>query len=98
VRALASIVAVVALLSGCAAVIPHATPVHAQRSGVALETLEHGRGLFVSHCGSCHYAPDPRSRDGRQWALLLPEMLADSKLNPDQATEVLAFLQALSAN
>ena len=98
-KALAWIVAGFGLIAGCATVvIPHPTALHAERSGVALETLEHGRGLFVSHCGSCHLAPEPRSRNAEQWALLLPEMLEDSRLDPQQATEVLAFLQALAAN
>ena len=98
-RALAGFLTVVGLAAGCAtAMVPHATAFHAERAGIALQTLEHGRGLFVARCGNCHLTPDPGSRNAQQWAVLLPDMLEDSHLNPEEATEVLAFLQALSAN
>ena len=96
-KALAGFFTVVALGAGCAAMIPHATLSHAERSGVPLETLEQGRGLFVGHCGNCHLAPDPGSLSAEQWAQILPEMLDDAHLSPEQATEVLAYLRALSA-
>lgn len=97
-RAPAWIVVALGLTAGCAAVIPHATLAHAQRSGVALETLEQGRGLFVVHCGNCHYAPDPGTRDSASWAKLFPEMLEDSHLTPEDAAQVLAFLKALASD
>jgi hypothetical protein len=99
VKALAGLVAGLGLIAGCAtAVIPHATALDAQRTGVALQALEHGRGLFVARCGNCHLTPDPGSRSAADWAKVLPEMLEDSHLNAQEAAEVLAFLQALSAD
>ena len=99
-RALAGFLAVVGLAAGCAtaAMIPHATAVEAQKSGVGLETLEHGRGLFLARCGNCHMTPDPGSRSAEQWALILPEMREDSHLSDAEASQVLAFLQALAPN
>ncbi len=97
-RALGGFLLVVGLAAGCAATIPHATPLHAERSGVPLERLEHGRGLFVTRCGNCHFAPDPGSHSAAQWASLVPDMLEDSHLNPEEAIEVLDFLKALAPN
>lgn len=98
-RALAWLVASIGLFAGCAtAAIPHATALHAQRSGVTLATLEQGRSLFVTRCGNCHLTPDPGTRDSATWAKLLPEMLEDSHLDTEEAAQVLAFLQALASD
>jgi nitrate/TMAO reductase-like tetraheme cytochrome c subunit len=87
------------LAAGCATVvIPHPTALNAEKSGVALTSLEHGRGLFVARCGNCHETPSPTSRSPEQWAVILPEMTKDSNLNPEEAGQLLAFLKAVSAN
>ena len=70
----------------------------AERSGVSLEALEHGRGLFVARCGNCHNTPDPGSHDAASWAKILPGMLEDSHLNAEEGALVLSFLQALASD
>lgn len=87
------------LAAGCATiVIPHATMRAAEQSGVALQTLEDGRGLYVAHCGNCHQIPDPGTHSANEWARILPEMVGDAHLDPAEAAQVLAFLQAMSSD
>ena len=94
-KALPWIIAVGGLFASCATITPMPTSVDSDRSGTPLATLVQGRELFVGHCGSCHRTPDPGSRDAAEWARVLPEMMDDAKLSPEQAAQVLAFLQAL---
>ena len=95
-KALPWIIAVGGLIASCAAITPVPTAIDAERSGVPLDTLAQGRTLFVSHCGNCHRTPDPGSRNAAEWAKVLPEMMDDAKLSPEQGAQVLAFLQALA--
>ena len=85
-------------VAACATVTPRPTLEHAARSGVPLERLEHGRQLFVSHCGNCHAAPAPKSHTPAEWETIVAEMHADANLDPVETAEVLAFVKALAVD
>ena len=96
-RALAGLALLAA--AGCVTPIPRPTVLDAQRAGVALASLEHGRQLYVTRCGSCHRAAAPSTQTPDEWARIVAEMTADgdADLSAAEAAEVLEFLKALAA-
>lgn len=91
-------VALTLLLAGCTASIPRPTALDAERTHVALASLETGRGLFLARCGNCHLTPDPKSQTSARWRELVPEMSKDAELSHAETADLLAFLEAFSSD
>lgn len=74
------------------------TPVasDASRSGVSLAELELGLAEYRSHCGGCHmlYASD--EQPASKWPHWVKEMSERSRLSPDEAQRITAYLVALA--
>lgn len=94
-----ALVALVACASG--GPIPRATGRDVARAQLAdpdasLASLEHGRGLYLARCASCHqpFAPDSRSLD--EWHLEVAEMRARSGIDPTEERLILAYLGTFS--
>lgn len=53
----------------------------AKDPGVTDEQLEHGRALFVQHCGDCHDHPDLSAQRLSKWPGILKDMIGRSELD-----------------
>jgi len=56
----------------------------AKSPDVTAEQLEHGRTLFVEHCGDCHDHPDLSAQKLSRWPDILTVMLEKADLDKDQ--------------
>lgn len=90
------------LLVGCAhSTAPVATEADAARAqarwpGITVEELNHGRKVYVGHCGGCHLPPAPSSQDAAAWPGHVREMSERAGLSGDEESEVIRYLQALA--
>jgi len=86
------------LLAGCAGPqVPAVTPADASRAavrwpGTEIAQLDHGRSLFVAHCGSCHLPPSPASLAADRWPAQVQEMRERAGLSVGEATLVEQYL------
>jgi hypothetical protein len=96
--------AIALLVAGCAhSNAPVATDADAARAqarwpGITVEELNHGRKIYVGHCGGCHLPPAPASHPAAEWPGHVREMSERSGLSSDEEAEVIRYLQALAAN
>ena len=92
----------VLVLAGCAhSTAPVATEADAARvqarwPGITVDQLNHGRKIYVGHCGSCHLPPAPSSEDAAAWPGHVREMSERAGLSADEESEVIRYLQALA--
>jgi mono/diheme cytochrome c family protein len=82
----------VALLGGCVAGPPVATPADAARANRGLAELQRGRVLLVARCGSCHRPPMPSDRGVREWPGMLDEMSGRANLDATQRQLIEVYL------
>ncbi len=59
-------------------------------AGWASHTGEH---VFQENCGRCHALPDPEKLTSEQWVVRLEMMAPMARLNKEEKTKVLGFLQ-----
>jgi mono/diheme cytochrome c family protein len=92
-----------AALFGCAGT-PYPRPVQAdiavaqkQRAAVTLEDLEQGRSLYLSRCGSCHQAVDPKSVAPSKWPHEVEEMRERAKLDADDVDNIVLYLVTIAS-
>jgi mono/diheme cytochrome c family protein len=62
--------------------------------GASAQTLEEGRGIFLSSCNKCHGYPDRSAYADEKWPGIIERMGKKAKLSPEQAQLVLRFIQA----
>ena len=94
----ALVIAAMLAAAGCARRMPpRATAMDAQRTGIALDELEHGRKLVVSKCGSrCHQPPMPNDHTAREWPHALDEMAPRAALSTDERSAIERYLVAMT--
>ena len=93
------------VLAGCGAALPEpdASQVEKLRvtdAEVTLESLEHGRSLYVERCAGCHTLKDPRSLTSEAWLRALRSMQVDEgvRLEPPDARDIERYLVATSSD
>jgi hypothetical protein len=75
--------------------IPVADARMAERSGVPLEVLQRGHGVFLTQCGQCHRLVPPDALKTTDWHLVIPGMCWNAGLT--QADEALILKYVLAA-
>lgn len=91
------------LLAACGRTsAPLATPTDAERAsarwpGTTAEELNHGRKLFVGHCGGCHLPPKPTDYTADEWPGHVDEMRERSGLTLDEGDLVVRYLVTMAA-
>lgn len=88
----------VAFIAGCTmgpGPIPVADARMAEASGVPLETLQRGNGVFLTQCGQCHLLVPPDKLKTSDWHLVIPGMCWNAGLT--QADEALILKYVLAA-
>lgn len=65
--------------------------------GTTIGQLEHGRGVFVSRCSSCHNLPDPAQKTADEWPAAVEEMAERARLSERDKTSVVRYLATMSA-
>ena len=86
------------LCAGCVS-IPHLTAAQVEWASTKwpetrADELEHGRSIYVSRCGSCHAAPEPKEVMQQTDADMVKEMADRAKLTPEEQQAVMRFLEA----
>lgn len=96
--------AAILALAGCASTksIPQPTAKHleyAQRNGqvTSLETLMHGRSLYVTRCSACHRLHKPREYFSGRWPKLVADMVKNAEINDAQRRDITEYLVAVAA-
>jgi cytochrome c5 len=98
--ALAALAALTAL-TACAADVPRATPLDAERAartrpGTTLVDLERGRSTYLSKCTSCHRPIAPRSIAGDQWPQHVDEMRERAHLSAEEHDAIVLYLTTIA--
>lgn len=81
--------ATAALLTGCVSIDQIAPPIAGSGQ------LTEGRRIYTTQCTACHTAEPVQKYSPAEWRGILPEMIAESKLNATQAGAVTAYVQAV---
>ncbi len=55
-----------------------------------------GARVFAENCSRCHEAPDPASRNGREWRAISMHMRVLSDLSKEDQRNVLIFLRTVN--
>lgn len=97
-RWLSALTVLIAGMPGCATVsnapaVP--TSAMAERSGISLETLRKGHGVYLTQCGGCHELIAPDRVKTSDWRLLVPGMCWNAGLT--RADEALVLKYVLAA-
>ncbi len=80
-----------ALITGCASIDQIAPPIPGSTQ------LTEGRRIYTAQCTACHVAEPVKKYTPAQWAVILPDMITETKLNPAQAAAVTAYVRAALA-
>jgi hypothetical protein len=62
----------------------------------AMQNAALGARVFAENCGRCHEAPDPASRDGREWRAISMHMRIFSDISKVDQRNVLLFLRTFN--
>jgi hypothetical protein len=66
----------------------------ADASGIPLETLRRGHGVYVTQCGSCHELVQPAAVTVEDWHLVVPGMCWNAGLTKADEQLVLQYVLA----
>ncbi len=96
-----ALLAICALVPGCAGSLPPVTAADARRAAVSwpdttLAELEQGRSLYLRKCSGCHNLYPPASHHATDWPNLLAIMTDRAKLEPVAAQQILRYLVVMS--
>ncbi len=65
--------------------------------GTTAESLERGRGLFVTYCDNCHNYPDRREYSEEMWPNIVRRMGKKASISAEDSDLVLHFVLAARA-
>lgn len=97
---LLSAAGVLLAVSGCGGELQRVTPAlvaEANRGGpptVSAETLEAGRTLYVTRCGSCHGLPAIAAYEQPAWKSWVRRMAPKARIDAAQESALLTYLLA----
>jgi cytochrome c5 len=74
---------------------PVPTAAMAAASGIPLETLRQGHGVYLTQCGGCHELVPPNAVKTSDWHIVMPGMCWNAGLT--KADEALAMKYVLAA-
>lgn len=85
------------VLAGCAGRIPEPTQADALRAatrwpGTTVESLAHGRALYVERCSGCHALHLPHEKPADAWPALVHKMAPRSKIDAPTEQEIARYL------
>jgi len=92
------------LLAACAhSHAPVATDADAARAraqwpGITVEELNHGRAVYVGHCGNCHLPPKPGDHPASEWPGHVAEMSERAGLDAQQQALVVRYLVTMASD
>jgi hypothetical protein len=101
-RAAAIIALVLAAAAGCGgSSLPTASEGDAARAqtrwpGVTTNELNHGRSLYVGHCGTCHLPVPPTEFTPDEWPAHVDEMQERAGLTAAEAESVQRYLMTMA--
>jgi mono/diheme cytochrome c family protein len=73
-----------------------ATRAQARWPGVTVDELNHGRKLFVGHCGGCHLPPDPGDHSADAWPGHVSEMRERAGLSFEEQSLVVRYVTTMA--
>jgi len=85
------------LLAGCERepeIPPVPSVAMAEASGHPVETLEHGRAVYMSECARCHVPLMPDRLGGEDWHVVVPGMAWNAGISEADEEAVLAYVMA----
>jgi len=92
------------LLAGCAhTAAPRPTDADAARAqtrwpSITLAELDHGRSLYVGHCGNCHLPPKPSEHSAEEWPVHVAEMSERAGLDHAQEELVVRYVVTMASS
>ncbi|MGJ8723269.1 MAG: c-type cytochrome [Roseibacillus sp.] len=66
----------------------------ATKSGISLEKLQDGWGLYMRKCGECHRKKFPQDVSDEGWTKIVPHMSWNAGLSPAEEQDLLNYLKA----
>ncbi|MDQ8188998.1 hypothetical protein [Roseibacillus persicicus] len=69
----------------------------AARSGISLEKLHDGWGLYMRKCGECHQKKHPQDISDEGWQKIVPHMSWNAGLSEDEEQDLLNYLKAANS-
>jgi len=87
------IILAICIIAACVPALYQPTAETAAVSGTRLEDLQHGRQLYINHCGSCHQLYLPRQFSETRWKGILDSMKLRSKTTPGETEMIFKFLK-----
>jgi cytochrome c5 len=100
----AAAIAGILVLAACAhSRAPHVTPADAERAqlrwpGITAAELDHGRSLFVGHCGTCHLPPKPSDYAPEAWPGHVSEMRERAGLTFEDQTLIERYVVTMATD
>jgi mono/diheme cytochrome c family protein len=94
------LVALPVLLAGCASLEELAPPPDDRTAATAVAhqlspaDLVPGRELYLRVCGGCHSVQGLRDYSPAKWDKVLPRMIGEARLTPDEARQLTAYVRA----
>lgn len=91
------IMSVVALVSACVSLSPRSPAPYGDMSkisGVPLERLQRGHGVYLTQCGQCHELVRPESLKLSDWRLVMPGMCWNAGLTLADESLVFDYVKA----
>ena len=61
-----------------------------------LESLQHGRSIYVAHCAGCHTLYQPEKYPVEHWQKMIPEMAIRAHLSARDTELCLEYLATMS--
>jgi mono/diheme cytochrome c family protein len=103
--ALTAALATLAGLAGCAGsrAIPEPTAIHLERAEAlgfpspTLESLRHGRKLYISRCSNCHTLYAPADYTPESWPAIVEDMRDNAEIDEAQVRDITRYVAAVSA-
>jgi len=92
------ILSVLVLISACISLSPRPVAPYEEMSkisGVPIERLQRGHGVYLTQCGQCHELVKPESLKVTDWRLVMPGMCWNAGLT--RADEALLLEYVLAA-
>jgi hypothetical protein len=94
------------LLAGCAGgarSVPDPTAKHLEHADAngfpssTLESLKHGRRLYVGRCSGCHTLYDPAKYPPSEWPSIVEDMRVNAEIDEAQMRDITRYVVAVSA-
>jgi len=79
-------------LFACAPALYLPTSEIAGKHSKGLDDLNHGRQIYIDHCGSCHHLYQPGQYTEQVWSMHVNEMQSRAKISNEQKQLILDYI------